>query len=150
MSFEFKSGIVLETKLVADIKGAFYVPSYQRGYRWGENEVVRLLEDIHDAKGNYCLQPVVVKKSGGTFELIDGQQRLTTIYLLEKYLHEKVSIFEEPDFTLEYETRPKTKEYLKPLATWKEAKAVPGDPPTRKRFSFAIHSKKAYLITRRE
>lgn len=109
------SGIVLETKLVSDIKGAFCVPEYQRGYRWGENEVVRLLDDIHEAKGNYCLQPVVVRKDGRTYELIDGQQRLTTIYLLEKYLHEKVSIFEEPDFTLEYETRPKTKEYLDSL-----------------------------------
>ena len=35
--------IVLDTKLVGDINGDFYVPSYQRGYRWGETEVVLLL-----------------------------------------------------------------------------------------------------------
>ena len=38
--------IILETKLVGDIEGAFYVPSYQRGYRWGKDEVLRLLEDV--------------------------------------------------------------------------------------------------------
>ena len=35
--------IILETKLVADIIGDFFIPSYQRGYRWGEVEVTRLL-----------------------------------------------------------------------------------------------------------
>ena len=55
--------IILETKLVADIKGAFYVPSYQRGYRWGEDEVNRLLDDVfQNGQKNYCLQPVVVRK----------------------------------------------------------------------------------------
>ena len=60
------SEIKLETKLVGDITGAFFVPSYQRGYRWGETEVVRLLDDIYATEGkrNYCLQPVVVRKNG--------------------------------------------------------------------------------------
>ena len=76
--------IMLDTKLVGDIEGHFSVPSYQRGYRWGEPEVVRLLDDIYttDGKRNYCLQPVVVRKNGEKFEVIDGQQRLTTIYLI--------------------------------------------------------------------
>lgn len=76
------NNIVLETKLVADIKGAFYVPSYQRGYRWGEDEVNRLLDDVfQNGQKNYCLQPVVVRKKDDAFELVDGQQRLTTILL---------------------------------------------------------------------
>lgn len=49
------SQIILETKLVSDIKGTFYVPSYQRGYRWGEDEVLRLLNDVYqNGKKNYC------------------------------------------------------------------------------------------------
>ena len=40
--------IKLDTKLVGDIQGAFFVPSYQRGYRWGDTEVVRLLDASHD------------------------------------------------------------------------------------------------------
>lgn len=64
------NNIVLETKLVADIKGAFYVPSYQRGYRWGEDEVNRLLDDVfQNGQKNYCLQPVVVRKKDDAFEL---------------------------------------------------------------------------------
>ena len=50
------SRIVLETKLVGDVKGSFYVPSYQRGYRWGRDEVIRLLDDIYtNGANNYCL-----------------------------------------------------------------------------------------------
>ena len=77
------NNIILETKFVADISGSFYIPSYQRGYRWSETEVVRLLDDIYqNGKKNYCLQPVVVRKKEDQYELIDGQQRLTTLYLI--------------------------------------------------------------------
>lgn len=80
------NNIILETKFVADISGSFYIPSYQRGYRWSETEVVRLLDDIYqNGKKNYCLQPVVVRKKEDQYELIDGQQRLTTLYLIYKY-----------------------------------------------------------------
>lgn len=34
------NNIILETKFVADIRGSFYIPSYQRGYRWSETEVL--------------------------------------------------------------------------------------------------------------
>lgn len=79
------TNIILETKFVADISGSFYIPSYQRGYRWSETEVVRLLDDIYqNGKKNYCLQPVVVRKKEDQYELIDGQQRLTTLYLMLK------------------------------------------------------------------
>ena len=52
--------ILLETKLVSDIKGTFYVPSYQRGYRWGEDEVLRLLNDVYDnGKKNHLIYEVI-------------------------------------------------------------------------------------------
>lgn len=58
------SNIHLEPKLVGSIEGEFYVPAYQRGYRWKE-EVRMLLNDIHEiGRGkNYSLQPIVVEKS---------------------------------------------------------------------------------------
>lgn len=57
------SSINLEPKLVGSIEGSFYVPAYQRGYRWKE-EVKMLLDDINEiAEGkNYSLQPIVVRK----------------------------------------------------------------------------------------
>ena len=114
--------INLETKLIGDIQGWFYVPDYQRGYRWGENEVKTLLNDINDYGGkikksdndNYCLQPVVVRNLGDKYELIDGQQRLTTLYLIYVYMNKASNGFmSEPRFTLSYETRNESVEFLK-------------------------------------
>lgn len=112
----------LETKFVNDIVGEFLVPSYQRGYRWENLEVERLLEDVFALKGrddpeskNYCLQPVVVKRLEGDnkFELIDGQQRLTTLFLIYEYMHKYSGGFiEAPSFSLDYETRKGSKNFL--------------------------------------
>lgn len=111
------SQITLGTKLVGDIKGRFYVPSYQRGYRWGKAEVERLLDDIYSTEGkrNYCLQPVVVRKDGDKYELIDGQQRLTTIYLIYRFMSEHSKSINGPIFTLSYETREKSEDFLKSI-----------------------------------
>lgn len=113
-----ESKIKLETKLVGDIKGNFFIPSYQRGYRWSEIEVVRLLDDIYltEGKRNYCLQPVVVRKNGERYELIDGQQRLTTIYLIYRFMNEEsFGFIDEPRFTLSYETREQSEDFLKSI-----------------------------------
>ncbi|MDH6343741.1 uncharacterized protein with ParB-like and HNH nuclease domain [Parabacteroides sp. PFB2-12] len=104
----------------------FFIPAYQRGYRWKERQVLDLLEDILEfykkdkEKGEfYCLQPVVVTlNSEGEYEVIDGQQRLTTLYILLSYLEEarKIIFNASEKFTLSYETREKgelsSKEFL--------------------------------------
>lgn len=74
----------LEEKIISEITGKFTIEAYQRGYRWGKDEVEYLLEDINEIPDGqkYCLQPVVVKNVNDTYELIDGQQRLTTLYLI--------------------------------------------------------------------
>lgn len=109
-----ENDIVLESRLVGTIKGDFFVPSYQRGYRWGKTEVVRLLDDIYSCDGDsYYLQPVVVRKNGDKYELIDGQQRLTTIYLIYRYMNNASGGFiDEPQFSLYYETRKKSASFL--------------------------------------
>ena len=88
-----ENNIQLEERLVGKIEGEFYVPSYQRGYRWDESQVTALLDDIYGSEGNsYCLQPIVVRKDErGRFELIDGQQRLTTLFILYKYMKTNLS-----------------------------------------------------------
>ena len=104
--------VALDSKNVGDIKGTFTVPAYQRGYRWDKTQVKELLEDI-DRSGDkgLCLQPIVVKRrDDGRYELIDGQQRLTTLYLIYLYMKNYKQI--DPPFSLEYETRPKSGEYL--------------------------------------
>lgn len=103
-----------EVRKLGAVKGSFFIPSYQRGYRWGENEVLRLLDDIYQNKdNNYCLQPIVVRKDGETYRVIDGQQRLTTLFIIRKFLHEASRGFiEAPAFCISYETRPNSQSFL--------------------------------------
>ena len=105
---------LLKTMSVGDIAGDFYVPSYQRGYRWGEQEVRQLLDDIRESNGaTYYLQPVVVKgRDDGSWELVDGQQRLTTLYLIFRYLKSTHLPSAAINSSLTYETREGSKAYL--------------------------------------
>lgn len=108
---------ILELRLVGDIAGTFRVARYQRGYRWGEPEVNRLLDDIWESNGGpYSLQPVVVKRDGeDEWELIDGQQRLTTLYLIFGYLQRAGFKNVGPQYSISYDTRPQSKAYLNDL-----------------------------------
>jgi hypothetical protein len=103
----------LEPRTVGSIFGEFFVPAYQRGYRWGEQEVRLLLNDITEAAGSdYYLQPVVVKEiEGDRWELVDGQQRLTTLYLILRAIKRYLP-FTELQYSLSYETRPGSATYL--------------------------------------
>lgn len=65
----------------------FRVPAYQRSYAWEEEHVAELLQDIHDAiqskENEYFLGSIVVTGPiDGKHDVVDGQQRLTTISLL--------------------------------------------------------------------
>lgn len=78
----------------------FLIPIYQRNYAWGETQIVQLIEDIDSAvtldtdTGEYFLGNLILNKRDTlsdegylyTNEVIDGQQRLTTLYLLCSYL----------------------------------------------------------------
>jgi hypothetical protein len=88
----------------------FSVEAYQRGYKWGILQVHELLSDIDEFERGfesfYCLQPVVVKDLGEhKYELIDGQQRLTTIFILLKCLNLDI-------YKLSYRTREESEHFL--------------------------------------
>lgn len=110
-------GALLELKLIGDIAGSFRVARYQRGYRWGKLEVERLLNDIWESKGEpYSLQPVVVKRDGeDVWELVDGQQRLTTLYLIFVYMQRAGLKNVGPQYSITYDTRAKSRDYLQEL-----------------------------------
>lgn len=99
----------------------FFIPAYQRGYRWTERQVEDLLNDVlefsqkdkQSQKEFYCLQPIVVRAKGDQWELIDGQQRLTTIYILFTYFNQRYAEDHRKQlFSLEYATRPDSQAYL--------------------------------------
>jgi len=100
----------------------FFIPSYQRGYRWADRQVTNLLDDIWNFRLNsetesneafYCLQPIVVSKMNGEWEVLDGQQRLTTIYIILKCLKEGLTFFGKQNFSIRYQTRPDSETFLK-------------------------------------
>ncbi len=107
----------LELKLVGAIEGRFRVARYQRGYRWGELEVNRLLNDIwENGEKNYSLQPVVVKREGeSAWELVDGQQRLTTLFLIFAFMQRAGLKNVGPQYSISYDTKPKSQDYLQVL-----------------------------------
>lgn len=70
----------------------YSVPIYQRNYAWNELQILQLIEDIDsaildDEDQTYFLGNLIVNQTdNNVYEVIDGQQRLTTLYLLERYL----------------------------------------------------------------
>ena len=68
----------------------YIVPLYQRGYAWEEKHIVQLIDDIMDipSEGQYYIGSLIVHRRNDSFEVIDGQQRLTTLFLLLKSLGE--------------------------------------------------------------
>ncbi|WP_010245809.1 DUF262 domain-containing protein [Acetivibrio cellulolyticus] len=65
----------------------YLVPIYQRNYAWNETQIEQLIEDIESSNRDYFLGNLIVNQTdNNVYEVIDGQQRLTTLYLLEKYL----------------------------------------------------------------
>lgn len=118
---------LVKLKTIADIQlenDIFYIDAFQRGYRWDDNQVRDLLEDIYEfslIKNKpeslfYCLQPVILSKledAQDTWSVIDGQQRLTTLFLI--YIHyvamsgkKKVLL----PFTLKYSNKEKLESCL--------------------------------------
>jgi uncharacterized protein with ParB-like and HNH nuclease domain len=138
----------IDLKSISELSGMkFFIPDYQRGYRWTKELVNDLLDDIDEFikrkhGGFYCIQPLVVKKNiikseeyceklkelshednnlidntekllneYSQWEVIDGQQRLTTIYILLKYL----SSDKENKYSIEYETREDSRSFLEKI-----------------------------------
>lgn len=103
----------------------FFIPSYQRGYRWKKEQVKNLLDDIWNFRLNsedesrevfYCLQPVVVSKIDNEWELIDGQQRLTTISIIMQYLKKQMDALDKNKYSIRYETRTQSKTFIESLS----------------------------------
>ena len=85
------------------------IPSYQRGYKWEIKNVEDLLNDINSINDNdkkeHCLHNLTIIENNNEWEIIDGQQRLTTIFLILKYLDKEC-------YSLSYKIRNEKEDFL--------------------------------------
>ena len=138
--FMMSQNEIIGLKSISELLGMkFFIPSYQRGYRWTELQVKDLLNDVNefcpeivkdtDEKTWYCLQPLVVKKmeesdshlekeadKTGWYEVIDGQQRLTTIFII-------LNLLSSNKLSLKYQTR-KSENFLKGIREKQDDKSI--------------------------
>ena len=100
---------ILDEETLFDTEAHYVIPRYQRAYAWEDREIVQLIDDINDSTGDYYIGSLVVAKVKGkveTYEVVDGQQRLTTLYLLLHYLVSCGRLEGEVGKTLSFDCRP--------------------------------------------
>lgn len=73
-------------ELFGDTNSFYSIPNYQRPYSWTDEQIERLWDDISSAErekmNSYFLGPIVLIDKKGSYEVVDGQQRLTTLVIL--------------------------------------------------------------------
>lgn len=92
----------------------YNIPIFQRGYAWGKDEIECLLEDILNSQGDYFIGTVTVEEKENCLLLIDGQQRLTTLYLILCLICDNKSILENK---LRFEARNNAQGILESLSS---------------------------------
>lgn len=115
-------------KSLSELHGMkFTIPSQQRGYKWTRANIEELIQDFlnfidkGDSNGVYCLQPLaIVPKEDGSFCVLDGQQRLTTLFLLHKV------VCNENPYSFEFE-RDESNEYDEVIGRWELLQNLSGE-----------------------
>ena len=84
--------IIGENNNIFDTEMDYIIPLYQRAYAWEDKQLTQLIEDIEDVAedANYYIGSLIVSEQNGRYEVVDGQQRLTSLYLLLNCLGIKV------------------------------------------------------------
>ena len=122
----------------------YVVPIYQRNFAWGEEQICQLLQDIRESINDqqyYIGSLVVLRRQDGTFEVIDGQQRLTILALLSYVLQLKI----ETD--IHYDSRPEVVQFLHTLTS---GAYVACTDPSTSHFCAAIETMKAEIAKMEE
>lgn len=90
--------------IVLERNRQYYIPDYQREVRWGKENIIELMSDINEGErflGNIILS----KRQNSTYEIIDGQQRITMLLMILKYIEfvaqESVTVFQRCIFKID-------------------------------------------------
>ena len=134
-----KDKLLYTTKELFDsyLRGKYYnIPEYQRGYKWETKDIDCLLKDINNFSKNddldlfYCLQNITLVENKDSFNVVDGQQRLTTLAIILSYLGEYSLINEKIQYNIRKETEEFLKEYIykssniKTIENWEQLLSI--------------------------
>ena len=104
---------ILDDVTLFDTEVHYVIPRYQRAYAWEDKEIVQLIDDINDIdkSDDYYIGSLVVSKvkdKANTYEVVDGQQRLTTLFLLLHYIASEGALEGDLGNTLSFSCRNKS------------------------------------------
>lgn len=133
----------LSVKKLFDGNNHYIIPIYQRNYAWDIEEVVQLINDIknHDGNNYYLGALTVNKRADNDFEVIDGQQRLTTLFLILSVLNHSFKL------NLSFEHRQNSSDELKII---KQQSELNSDSQIAKVYSYLIKNKDSLFIIKDE
>lgn len=115
--------IIYPTNKTIFSEDKYVIPLYQRGYAWEEKQIRQLIEDIDDIEdneSNYYIGSLIVYKRDNAYEVIDGQQRLTSLFILLNWLklnNEMAKELEINLMNLSFECRKKSTSTLEEIQT---------------------------------
>ena len=133
----------------------YVVPLYQRNFAWGEEQICQLLQDIYESikvkdQQYFIGSLVTIRRQDDSFEVIDGQQRLTILALLSYVLQFNVeheihydSRPEKVEPEIHYDSRPEVERFLQSLASGVN---ITSSDPSTSHFSAAIETIKEQIV----
>ena len=97
---------ILEEKVLEELlDNTYQIPAYQRPYKWHKSHVIQLLDDLYENiyidKRKYRVGTLIIHDKDNTHNIVDGQQRLTTLSLILYYLGEKAKLLQNQEYTNE-------------------------------------------------
>lgn len=136
----------LEEKVLKELYNTYVIPPYQRPYKWHKSHVIQLLDDLYEniyiGKRKYRVGTLIIHNEGNVHNIVDGQQRLTTLSLILYYLGEKDKLLQNQEYTNEISKNNLIYNYEQ-IKQWFGAKKLEID---KKRFLKELEDKCEFVI----
>ncbi|MEN9446643.1 MAG: hypothetical protein RL728_1155, partial [Bacteroidota bacterium] len=111
----FEVGTIRINQLFDNAEIDLVIPEYQRPYVWTENQIEEMLLDWEDHffkdkifkedAVEYYLGAIMIYQNGEKFEIIDGQQRLTTLLIMDYAWNQDKSVLANNKLNFEYKSK---------------------------------------------
>ena len=93
----------LEEKVLKELYNTYVIPPYQRPYKWHKKHVLQLLDDLYEniyiGKRTYRVGTLIIHEDeNDNHNIVDGQQRLTTLSLILYYLGKKDKLLQNQEY----------------------------------------------------